>query len=141
MRNVQRKLVYPAINIQAPWAELLLSGKKTVETRFYPLPKKYQGVEMLILETPGKAGRFKKRIVGIIKFGEPFKYVSATEFYQDSKRHLVTEEDKAVAWRAGKGRPKWGWPVLSVTRISLPLPTNVRCGIVFTKQISIVTQS
>ena len=50
---------------------MLLSGEKTVETRGYPLPEKYVGCELAIIETPGPRGRReagieKARIVGTI---------------------------------------------------------------------------
>ena len=42
------------INIQAPFAELLINLEKCVETRTYPLPLKYEGEELALIETPGK---------------------------------------------------------------------------------------
>ena len=50
------------LNVQAPWTGLLISGEKSVETRSYPLPKKYVGEKLALVETPGKSGSFKRRI-------------------------------------------------------------------------------
>jgi hypothetical protein len=132
--SLTRKTV-PGLHIQAPWAQLVVSGRKTVETRFYPLPKKYIGTEMAIIETPGGAGNFKARIIGIVKFGESFRYESAEDFYRDSGRHLVQENSDSFHWASGKGKPKWGWPIESVYRWDSKLPKKLRRGIVFTRAI------
>ena len=42
------------LNIQQPWSSLLIDGYKSVETRSYPLPQKYEGVELALISTPGK---------------------------------------------------------------------------------------
>ena len=38
MRQSQT-VTLPGINIQAPWAEAIVSGRKVIETRFYPMPR------------------------------------------------------------------------------------------------------
>jgi hypothetical protein len=125
----------PGINIQYPWSELLLSGAKTIETRTYALPKKYIGIELAIIETPGltkesRASR-KSRIAGTITFGLPFKY-SEAKWKSDVKKHLVPVNDPAFSWRARK-KEIWGWPVIQVRRINPPLPAPVTRGIVFAR--------
>ena len=60
------------INIQRPWAELLLSGEKTVEARRYPL-KGYRGEELWAIQTTGPSNRRHeelKRIIGMRKHGQ-----------------------------------------------------------------------
>jgi len=42
----------PGINIQAPWAEALVAGHKVIETRFYPMPKKWFGQPLAIKVLP-----------------------------------------------------------------------------------------
>ena len=49
-------VMLPGINIQAPWAEAIVSGRKLIETRFYPMPRKWIGQPLAIIETPGQAG-------------------------------------------------------------------------------------
>lgn len=44
---------YRGLNIQRPWARLILDGVKTVEARRYPL-KGYGGELLWIIETPGR---------------------------------------------------------------------------------------
>src|SRR4051812_33618820 len=101
------------LTIQYPWADLILSGRKTIETRFYPLPSKYVGMEIAIIETPGARGEFRSRLVGIVIFGPSFLYRDAQEFYADSARHLVRPDTLRFSWKHGQGKAKWGWPVLS----------------------------
>jgi len=61
------------INIQFPISRLILSGEKTVETRTYPIPEHYINQELAIIETPGRDGDFKARIVGTIIFSGCFR--------------------------------------------------------------------
>jgi hypothetical protein len=124
---------YTGINIQWPISQLILSGEKTIETRTYPIPKKYIGKKMLLIETPGKTGTFKSRIAGIIKFEDSFCYQSKEEFLRDVNRHFVGE-DSDWAWTNKK---KWGWPVTLIRRFAKPIPLKKRIGIRFTKDIFI----
>lgn len=133
----QLKKCLPGLNLQAPWTQWILEGRKTVETRFYPLPKKYVGKEMLIIETPGKTGKFKARIVGIVVFGEPFQYQSKKEFYADRARHLVDTASPNFTWESGKGKKKWGWPVGKTRRMYIKLPIGIKRGILYTESIPI----
>jgi hypothetical protein len=126
----------PGINIQAPWAELIIAGKKTVETRLYPLPQKYVGKRMAMIETPGRDGRFSSRLVGVVVFGESFSYRSRKQFYADSGRHHVFP-DSDFSWDAGNGRSKWGWPIVSVERVRKTLPPGFRKGIVFSRHVPV----
>lgn len=127
------KTLFTGINIQFPISQLILSGEKTIETRTYQLPEKFENKELLIIETPGKLGNFKSRIVGIIVFSESFEYKSKKEFYKDSLRHFV---DKNSEW-AWKEKKKWGWVIRKVTVFDKPQPLHKRPGIVYTTNISI----
>jgi hypothetical protein len=124
---------YSAINIQFPISRLILEGKKTIETRTYKIPEKYIGQELLIIETPGKAGDFKSRIVGKITFSSSFKYESKKAFYLDQDRHFV-DEYSPWAWRE---KSKWGWEIESVEVFKNPKSLNKRPGIAFTTNITI----
>lgn len=123
----------PAVSIQFPICQLVLTGQKTVETRTYPLPKFYIGKELFLVETPGKLGRFKSRVVGVITFSESFMYASGTQFYEDSKKHHVTKESP-WAW---KNKPKWGWKIAQVKQLETFVPIRSRLGIVFTRSLSL----
>ncbi len=125
----------PGINIQFPWSELLVSGKKTVETRSYPLPKKFIDVELAIIETPGRLGKkngiFKARIIGTIIFSSSKLYPTCASWLADRKFHLVEKEDPMYGFSLLK--PKYGWQVASVARLNSPaLPPTSR-GIIFAK--------
>ncbi|MDE3268791.1 MAG: hypothetical protein OYH77_00730 [Pseudomonadota bacterium] len=122
---------YTGINIQWPISRKILSGEKTIETRFYPLPAKYLNQEMLLIETPGAQGKFKSRITAIFKFTDCFKYKDPESFYADYSRHFV---DKNSPW-AWKDNPKYGWHVEIVRVIDPPQVFAGRKGIVYTKGI------
>lgn len=129
------KLTLPALNVQAPWAELILSGKKTIETRRYPLPKAYQGHEMYIIETPGRLKGVKRKIVGIVKFSYSFQYQSRQHFYQDRDKHHVGPTSN-FAWKAPDKTKRWGWVVETVRRCQGEVPHTKKCGIVFTQALN-----
>lgn len=128
------KKKYSGINIQWPISELILSKDKLVETRTYPIPEKYIGKELLLIETPGKKGKFKARISAIIVFEKSFAYKSKTAFYNDYKNHRV---DKESIWAWSDDKPKYGWPIKKLVKLDKPLPLKKRGGIVFTKNISL----
>jgi hypothetical protein len=125
----------PGINIQAPWSSLIIDGRKTIETRFYPIPKQYVGVPIAIIETPGKNKSLVSRVVGVAIFGESFAYVDADQFYSDSPRHLVSRQSSDFGWEESK--QKHGWPILTCVRHTVPLPGGLKRGIVFTKEIEV----
>ena len=127
------KTTYTGVNIQFPISQLILSGEKTIETRTYKLPEKFENIELLIVETPGKTGKFKSRVVGSIVFSSSFEYKSKQEFYRDSAKHFV---DKNSEW-AWKEKSKWGWIISKVIVFKNPQPLRKRPGIVFTTNISI----
>lgn len=126
----------PGLNIQWPWSQLLLSGKKTIETRGYPLPDRLIGLEMAIIETPGpkgkaEAGIEEARIVGLIIFDKIHLYNSQILWEKDESKHLVFKSDLSYAW--GKRKIVWGWNVKSVTPFAQPVNAPRKKGIVFTK--------
>lgn len=130
----KKKRTYTGINIQYPISRLILEGAKTIETRTYPIPKEYIGKEMAIIETPGKEGNFKARVVGLIVFGESFLYEDEQSFYADSKRHCVT---KRSPWRWTGDKKKVGWPILRVTPLKNAVLAPSLKGIVYTKNVEI----
>ena len=131
-RLMSHKKTYPGINIQWPISRDILSGKKTIETRTYPIPEKYLGEEMLLIETPGPYGDFKARIIAIIIFTECFKYPSMKVFYSDYPFHLI---NKKSPW-AWKEKAKWGWRVNITKVISPPINFPEKKGIVYTRGIT-----
>ena len=110
------------LNVQVPWSFLLINGDKSVETRSYPLPKKYEGVELALIETPGKYGRFKSHIIGTITFSHSFEYPSERLWIDDYSRHKVEENDS-----------QYGWVVSDIKKFDKSILAPKRKGIVFTK--------
>ncbi len=86
-----------------------MSGEKTIETRSYPISPNYLHVDLALIETPGPRGKFKARIVGLIRFSGCFEYGSEDAFYADVARHRVSKDLTAWRWRAD--RPKFGWVI------------------------------
>jgi hypothetical protein len=122
---------YCGVNIQYPISESIVLGKKTIETRTYPLPNKYLNTEMLLVETPGATGNFRARIVAIIKFTACIAYANKHQFYKDVSKHLVSP-DSVWAWT---DKPKFGWKVELVRAIDPPKIVRKRKGIVFTTNL------
>lgn len=122
------------INIQFPISQLIVEGEKTIETRTYPIPEHYLGKELAIVETPGKSGHFKARVIGSVVFGQCFQYRSERDFYADEKRHRVSPDSP---WKWAEDKPKWGWEIHKVTKLKKPVPAPKRRGIVYTKDIEI----
>lgn len=127
------------LNIQTPWSELLINEVKSVETRSYPLPEKYVGEEIALIETPGRYGRFKARIIGTITFSHSFKYPDQRAWQDDYNRHCVAVDDPIYNWKDDK--PKYGWVVSKVTKFDKPLDIRKRRGIIFTSGIKLKRES
>jgi DNA repair photolyase len=139
-RMQTRTVTLPGINLQAPWAQALVSGQKVIETRFYPMPEKWVGQPLVIIETPGKAGRFRSRIAGVVIFGPSWCYADKAAFARDRARHLVDPDDPHFGWREG-GKPKWAWPVRWIEAYQQPLPAGFRAGIRYARAVEVLRPS
>ncbi len=128
------KKIYVGINIQIPISRLIIEGKIPIETRTYKIPPNYIAKEMLLVETPGKTGKFKSRIIAIIKFSSSFKYNSEAEFYEDLKRHCVKPN---TIWSWKDDKPKYGWPVTVIKVLSKTIPMKKKNGIKYTKNLTL----
>ena len=122
----------PGINIQWPWSDHIVQGRKSIETRTYKMPDKFKGVEMAIIETPGphgkKNGVKKARIVGTVTFSESIQYSRST-WVKDYNKHLVDTKDPQFAWDTKVER--WGWIIQKVRKFKEPKPAPAKKGIVF----------
>lgn len=127
----------PGINIQAPWAEFLLSGKKQIETRFYAMPAKWVDKPLVVIETPGPQGGFPARVAGIIVFAASKRYQSKAHFESESHLHLVRPNDPIFGWKNDE-KPKWGWPVRSVIVYKQALPPHTKRGIRYASAIPLI---
>jgi hypothetical protein len=122
-------------NVQMPWSRFLIDGNKSVETRSYPLPTKYEGVELALIETPGKYGDFKSRIIGTITFSHSFEYPDKQSWKDDYNRHKVETGDEFFDWNPNKS--KYGWVVSDVKKFDEPIPAPRKKGIIFTKNCQV----
>jgi len=125
---------YTGLNIQYPVTDAIFDGSKPIETRTYPLPKNLEYKKLVVIETPGKVGKFKARCIGFVAFGPSVKYKNKEKFYIDAYRHGVWPDNKQFKWDAKKG--KHGWPVLYVSRFREPLPAPKK-GIVYAKDVNV----
>ena len=130
----------PGINIQAPWAAALVSGRKVIETRFYPMPRKWVGQPLAIIETPGKARQFQRRIAGLVLFVPSWCYTDKAAFTHDRAKHLVDPDDLHFGWRED-GKPKWAWPIQWVEVYQQPLPPSFRAGMRYARAVEILRPS
>lgn len=116
----------PGLNVRAPWARFLLAGRKTVETRAYALPEKYIAKDLWLIETPGKHGNFKARVIGVVRFSGSKEYKSKDEFYNDTDLHLIDSDNREYAWRSEV--KKFGWiveQVQAVEQFAAPFPRGI----------------
>lgn len=127
------------INIQCPWSQLLIDGDKCVETRSYPLPKKYEGEELALIETPGKFGDFKARILGTITFSHSFKYPDKNAWIDDCARHLVDKDNENFGWKEDKD--KYGWVVSNIIKFEEYQSAPDKKGIIFTNDCLLMMPS
>lgn len=130
-------ITLPGLNIQAPWAQGIISGRKVIETRFYPMPAKWAGQPLVIIETPGKTGRFKRRIAGLVVFGPSWCYADKKAFARDQAKHLVDPDDALFGWQS-EDHPKWAWPVQWVHAYQQPLPPTFRAGIRYARAVDVI---
>ena len=137
MTRPQGRITLSGINIQSPWAQAIVAEHKVIETRVYPLPAKWVGKPLVIIETPGKTGRFKRRVAGFIIFGQSWLYPNKVRFAQDYAKHLVAPSDPLFGWRED-GKPKWAWPIHWVEAYQQALPPDFRAGVVYARAVEIL---
>jgi len=122
------------LNIRSPWSTLLINGQKTVETRSYRLPQRLEGVELAVIETPGKSAKFKSRIIGTITFSHCFQYQNKGHWAFDYERHCVHITNE-YGWKDDK--PKFGWVVKSVKKFENPIEPPAKRGIIYARNCNI----
>lgn len=124
----------PGLNVQEPWASLLVSGRKVVETRTYACSIQYLNRPIGIVATQ-RASSPKSALVGIVRIVESFSFPDVCAFRADEGEHLV-EEGSVYDWKDGK--PKWGWRIEVLAEVEPGSVELTRRGIVWTKNILLV---
>lgn len=118
-----------ALELQSPWAEALLDGKKTIETRSYKLPEALLGKKIFIMQTPsGKVGQsalgenvdlqeteYGPRIAGWCIFESIVEYMDKRQFENDEPMHLV-DEASGYGWKDCT-KSLFGWIVSDFEKI------------------------
>jgi hypothetical protein len=112
-----------SLEVQIPWSQYLLDGRKTVETRSYKLPSELLNRRIAILQTPsGIAGisglsdtvdLVKSSdccIIGWVIFSSIKMYSSHAEFFADQNLHMVNENS---SYGFKQGKEIYGWIVES----------------------------
>ena len=77
----------------APYTDMILDGRKTIETRPSDSLDPYVGREVGLIRT----GKGPAKMVGKVRLGEPKRYESKEEFDRDRPKHRVpkgSKEDK-----------------------------------------------
>jgi hypothetical protein len=114
------------LELQSPWAERLLQGEKTIETRSYDLPAALIGKKIDILRSvPGLAGVSSLNNcialgsdaspapvhrLGWCTFKRVICYPDRASFQADEDSHLV-KKDSGYAWKDGETKAIFGWVV------------------------------
>ena len=118
------------LNVQRPWARLLLTGAKTVEVRKYQL-KNCKGEDLWLLETRGEQAprSFESRTIGIINCGQDFEYQDVAAFRADEHRHCIPQ-GSSYDWQPSCTPKLYGWVVQSARLLDLSLPPPAKKGMV-----------
>ena len=116
------------LEVQAPFAKLILDGEKEIETRRYQLPQALVGKWIDVLETPAGADgqssladRFicqgtdsRVRVVGMVKLGKCSLYKSQQQWDEEQAKHCVPTGSK-YGWQKGQSHQQqqlYGWHVM-----------------------------
>jgi hypothetical protein len=139
--TIKKKRTIPGMNIQWPWSRLILEGKKTIETRHYPLPQKYLGQPLAIIETPGRSGKksgVKSAVIGVIVFSDCYQYKNRRHWLSEQRLHLVKPNDNLFAWT--KAKQKWAWVIEKTFLFPIARPAPKNRGIIFCSEIEVPRQ-
>ncbi len=105
---------------EIPFTDLILSGKKTIETR------NSRSLDSVVGERVGviRTGVGRATLVGYVTIGVPKFYKNSYEFDKDYKKHRVGSDSSFYIGSGGK----YGYPLIDVERV-VPLEVNSK-GIV-----------
>lgn len=107
-----------------PFSDMIMAGKKTVETRNSRSLDSVVGKRVGIIRT----GVGPAMLVGYVEVGEPMFYASPKEFDLDWRRHRVGHDSPFYIGPNGK----WGYPLKNPERLPVTAPVTSR-GIVVRK--------
>ncbi len=126
-----------AINIREPFATLIVSGQKTVETRRYALPLHIRGERVAVVATNGRRGPAAV-VVGTVVFDACEKYDDYEAWLAAADKHRVS---KHSLYKYEPTRPTFGWSISEARRLIKPVPCGtIRRGIIFTNDLKLNTR-
>eukprot|EP00596_Hydrurales_sp_CCMP1899_P001278 CAMPEP_0119053206 /NCGR_PEP_ID=MMETSP1177-20130426/74277_1 /TAXON_ID=2985 /ORGANISM="Ochromonas sp, Strain CCMP1899" /LENGTH=116 /DNA_ID=CAMNT_0007033089 /DNA_START=241 /DNA_END=588 /DNA_ORIENTATION=+ len=108
------------LEVQSPFSQLILNGRKCIETRAYPLPLELVNVKILLCESQaGENGvscigdEVYEAQEGIMIIGEIFvsfckEYKSQDEWDKEREKHQVPE-GSSYGWVPTEMGKKYGW--------------------------------
>ena len=128
-----------AINIQKPWARLILEGYKTIEARKYDL-KGYKGEDLWVIETKEAGSKRRKHraaehetcIIGIVRFGDAIEYTDLKQWKCDTVRHRIS--GGAFQWNPRKCK-MFGWRISKAQMLAYRQPQPEVKGMVGSRAI------
>jgi len=100
------------IYIREPWADLIINGKKTIETAGFNLPSRFLNIPLYIQNE-------KRQITGTVTFSGSKKYNNLNEFNADARKHKVIDPTNKFHFN---NRPRThGWIISHVEKLSEPI--------------------
>ena len=125
------------LNVQHPWAPMLLDGSKVIEARTYDIDDKggFGNEWFWVVETPGKQRQRgqRARITGCVKFcREAVRYTSLDQWRADEDKHRIAAGSD-YDWD-GSGA-MYGWRVERVMVLREPVPGPDRKGTINSKPV------
>ena len=123
-----------ALEVQAPFSQYIATGRKTIETRSYPLPDELLKRPILLCESShGVAmvsnikgdvvlrGQEGLHIIGVITVNKCEEYKSFEEWEQDREQHMVPPSS-LYDWSPTPTGRRWGWFIEAVENYEQPKP-------------------
>ena len=112
------------LEVQSPFAEMLLRGVKTIETRDYALPASLLGLPIALLRAPpgglARAGLSASRVIGVVTFSSSERYASREAWAADDHAHGVSRDAAPDAYGWPTDGKRYAWKVGTVLRVFAP---------------------
>ena len=107
-------MILPALHVRSPWAGLIASGTKSIETRHYP-PPDYAIGEWVAIVQPRCRGNPKACVRCLAYISGFYKYSDKKQWEDDLTSHRVGSSDQDFGWQDGK--PKYAWKLPMVASV------------------------
>jgi len=118
-------MILPALYVRAPWANLIASGTKSIETRHYPPPDYVIG-EWVAIVQPRCRGNPKASVRCLAYFNGSYQYRDKEEWAKELTSHRVNDCDPDFGWQESK--PKYAWKIHMVADVHDTWYWKVRNG-------------